>query len=388
MISEPLSLLILVNAAYCALTLVGKSIQLVVFGTLRPIEVQRIKDKFWNYAFYKFIFLFGVLNVEDLNDIVLWLLWFSLLGFLIVFCQLCKDRFELLSVSTSVRSWELIKIIGLLNFVFCCCMSLFGLCLFGLNIGGLSVFFFMLAETVLLSLDTVYVLAKYCMHLYTLQQHQQQIASSSTAIDNSNNNETRLLIAYYCEFIFDVLTLTIDICHHLQMLLHCNIFLSMASLVVCMQLKPLIDELMQRMKRHNLYRLAMSKMEQKYPLLTKYELEEKFKKNRNYSPDEVCSICWERFEKARCLPCGHLFHQNCLRSWLEQDPSCPVCRLPLHDETSPSAPTTANVQPQPAASFNLFWPSFTVGNNARTSQQQQPQGAVGNAVPRQRNHLF
>ncbi|CAF1537973.1 unnamed protein product, partial [Didymodactylos carnosus] len=94
-IAEPLSLLILVNAAYCALTLVGKSIQLVVFGALRPIEVQRIKDKFWNYAFYKFIFLFGVLNVEDLNDIVLWLSWFSLLGFLIVFGQLSKDRFEM-----------------------------------------------------------------------------------------------------------------------------------------------------------------------------------------------------------------------------------------------------------------------------------------------------
>ncbi|CAF1286843.1 unnamed protein product, partial [Didymodactylos carnosus] len=288
-----------------------------------------------------------------------------------------------LSVSASVRSWDLIKIISLLNFVFCCCISLFGLCLFGLNIGGLSIFFFMLAETVLLSLNVVHILAKYCMHLYTLRQ--QQITTSSTV--NSNNNENRLLITYYCEFIFDILTLSIDICYHLQMLLYCNIFLSMASLVICMQLKPLIDELMQRIKRHNLYRVAMLKMEQKYPLLTKHELGEKFKKNNNYSPDEVCSICWEKFEKARC---GHLFHQNCLRSWLEQDPSCPVCRLPLHDETTPSTPTPAvpNVPPQPAASFNLFWPSFTVGANARTGQQQETQPTTDNIVPRQRNHLF
>lgn len=42
-----------------------------------------------------------------------------------------------------------------------------------------------------------------------------------------------------------------------------------------------------------------------------------------------CAICWEKMETARKLPCGHLFHNSCLQSWLEQDTSCPTCRLTL-----------------------------------------------------------
>lgn len=53
-----------------------------------------------------------------------------------------------------------------------------------------------------------------------------------------------------------------------------------------------------------------------------------------------CAICWEKMESARKLPCGHLFHNSCLQSWLEQDTSCPTCRLTLsmqgnHRENTP-----------------------------------------------------
>lgn len=56
-----------------------------------------MKDKFWNYLFYKFIFVFGIVNVQYLHEIVLWVTWFSALGFLHLMSQLCKDRFEYVS---------------------------------------------------------------------------------------------------------------------------------------------------------------------------------------------------------------------------------------------------------------------------------------------------
>ena len=34
-------------------------------------------------------------------------------------------------------------------------------------------------------------------------------------------------------------------------------------------------------------------------------------------------------ESAKVLPCGHFFHYTCLRSWLEQSNSCPICRASL-----------------------------------------------------------
>jgi len=55
---------------------------------------QHLKDKFWNFIFYKFIFIFGVLNVQRVDEVVLWCLWFSMLIFLHLMVQLCKDRFE------------------------------------------------------------------------------------------------------------------------------------------------------------------------------------------------------------------------------------------------------------------------------------------------------
>lgn len=83
--------------AYCFLILLGITIQRLVFGELRVSEQQHIKDKFWNFVFYKFVFVFGVMNVQAMGEGILWCSWFSILGFLHLLAQLCKDRFEYVS---------------------------------------------------------------------------------------------------------------------------------------------------------------------------------------------------------------------------------------------------------------------------------------------------
>ncbi len=40
---------------------------------------------------------------------------------------------------------------------------------------------------------------------------------------------------------------------------------------------------------------------------------------------------------------GHLFHQNCLRSWLEQDTTCPICRLSLQEDNTQPVSSTQNL---------------------------------------------
>lgn len=154
----------------------------------------------------------------------------------------------------------------------------------------------MLAETVLLTLDISYLLFKYTFQYYIFEQQELNPLSTS--------NEYRSYMIYYIEFLYHIITLIIDIIHNLQMLFYHQTFMSMSSLIFFMQLKPLFNELTQRLKRHKSYRNAMIRMEKKYPLLTKYDLEQKYlKQNHVSSLDEVCSICWEKFEKARCLPC-------------------------------------------------------------------------------------
>ena len=50
------------------------------------------------------------------------------------------------------------------------------------------------------------------------------------------------------------------------------------------------------------------------------------------SDKKNCVICLEDFknrEKAIILPCIHLFHKNCIKSWLKKNNSCPICKFKL-----------------------------------------------------------
>lgn len=45
--------------------------------------------------------------------------------------------------------------------------------------------------------------------------------------------------------------------------------------------------------------------------------------------DNMCSICFEDLDidpDIRKLSCGHWFHVNCIKKWLEISSACPFCR--------------------------------------------------------------
>ena len=54
----------------------------------------------------------------------------------------------------------------------------------------------------------------------------------------------------------------------------------------------------------------------------------KYDKNK-YSENYQCIICMEEFqknEKVKLLPCGHIFHDNCIKEWLMKQKTCPFCK--------------------------------------------------------------
>lgn len=45
-----------------------------------------------------------------------------------------------------------------------------------------------------------------------------------------------------------------------------------------------------------------------------------------------CIICFERFGGTSVMTaakCGHLFHENCLKDWMQQSRTCPQCRVAI-----------------------------------------------------------
>ncbi|XP_042899201.1 E3 ubiquitin-protein ligase AMFR [Parasteatoda tepidariorum] len=303
LIEEPLCVWSLINMVYCVMILIGKGIQKFVFGDLRVIEQQHMKDKFWNFVFYKFIFIFGVLNVQYMDEVILWCGWFSFVGAFHLLSQLCKDRFEYLSFSPTTPKWTHLRLFSLIFFILGVSV---GLCTIVGLYASLNIFFFMAAEWTLVILRTLYVLVRYVIHLYD--------------VTHEGIWERRGIYTYYSELVFELSSLVVDFLHHLHMLLWRNIFLSVASLVICMQLRCFFNEIQLKYIRHKNYLRVSRHMESNYPLATKEEIE---------TNNDDCAICWDRMDTARKLPCGHMFHSSCLHSWLEQVTNCPTCRTPL-----------------------------------------------------------
>ena len=50
---------------------------------------------------------------------------------------------------------------------------------------------------------------------------------------------------------------------------------------------------------------------------------------KKYSENYKCIICMEEYvkkEKLKLLPCGHIFHDNCIKQWLLKEKTCPFCK--------------------------------------------------------------
>jgi len=82
--------------------------------------------------------------------------------------------------------------------------------------------------------------------------------------------------------------------------------------------------------------------EQKKPPASKKAIEKlkKFKMNEKYCKKNdkgeleqpSCSVCLDEIKmdgETLLIPCGHMYHSECILNWLSQNNTCPVCRFEL-----------------------------------------------------------
>ncbi|KAF1956859.1 hypothetical protein CC80DRAFT_412706 [Byssothecium circinans] len=141
------------------------------------------------------------------------------------------------------------------------------------------------------------------------------------------------------------------------------------------------------------YRKATRDMNSRYPDATTEELER----------ENTCIVCREEMrpwvapegaqpgrrvderQRAKKLPCGHILHFSCLRSWLERQQVCPTCRRPVLSQPTPQTnqhnPGQQNHQPPDPLAGGGFRAVFP--GNFGNAQAQAPAAGQPGQPPQQ-----
>ncbi|KAF2747558.1 hypothetical protein M011DRAFT_519130 [Sporormia fimetaria CBS 119925] len=148
------------------------------------------------------------------------------------------------------------------------------------------------------------------------------------------------------------------------------------------------------------YRKATRDMNERYPDATAEEL----------ARENTCIVCREEMrpwtppgegrparrlderQRPKKLPCGHILHFSCLRSWLERQQVCPTCRRPVLAEAgSPNGQQNNNAanngQANPANPPELRGAvhQLLFGAPQQNQPQQQPGAPAPQGAPQQQN---
>jgi E3 ubiquitin-protein ligase synoviolin len=159
-----------------------------------------------------------------------------------------------------------------------------------------------------------------------------------------------------------------------------------------------IRSLLKRINDFIQYRNATRDMNTRYPDATAEELDR----------ENTCIVCREEMrpwtqpgadgaqpgrrmderQRPKKLPCGHILHFGCLRSWLERQQVCPTCRRPVlasattqnTQRNNQANPGEQNQQNREAlrAMFGGNAQQGAVGGQQGQGQQAAPQGAQAN----------
>lgn len=332
--------LLLEHSICCAIMLAFEAIQYIVIGPLRVSERHHLRETFWDYFIQKSLFVFFILDTVSNHERSSWAIWFSVLLSILLLSKLCRDRFEYLSSTPTTKRWPLIKISILMTFLLIAAI----LCNIIIPITNFSTHtLFLLADASYVLTYVISVITRFIVLTYDMRP--------DSALERSAS------ITYYTDLFFSIAMLSIELFHHSHLLIVSHT--SMIIRGIClMKIHTLLMELRRRFRRHKHYLIALQLMESNFSVASEEEIE-------NFG--DQCAICWDSMDKARKLPCGHLFHNSCLRSWLEQDTSCPTCR------TSFKGP-----QLQHDELIEL----------ANDSSEEEDDEAMQTVPPHPRNHLF
>jgi len=319
--------------AFTMVILLGKCLKKVFFGSLRAAEFEHLIERSF-YAVTETCLAFTVFR-DDFSPKFVAL--FTVLLFLKAFHWLADYRVDFMERSPIITLLFHIRVTSLLLMLSLLDLVLVNHAYHSTITRGASVQLVFGFEYAILLTVVLNIAVKYACHTVDLQS------------ENPWENKavyllyTELVMGFFKVLLYAVFMVIMIRIHTFPLFIIRPMYLTIRSFK-----KALNDVILSRRAIRNMNTL--------YPDATPEELA---------AVDNVCIICREEMiTGAKKLPCGHIFHAACLRSWFQRQQTCPTCRMDiLRQPATPAATADAaqqqQQQHQPAA-------------QQQQQQQQQP----------------
>ncbi|XP_072737134.1 E3 ubiquitin-protein ligase synoviolin [Ciconia boyciana] len=301
------SMAVLYIQAFVLVFLLGKFMGKVFFGQLRAAEMEHLLERSW-YAVTETCLAFTVFR-DDFSPRFVAL--FTLLLFLKCFHWLAEDRVDFMERSPNI-SWlfhfrivSLMFLLGILDFLFV------NHAYHSILTRGASVQLVFGFEYAILMTMVLTIFIKYVLHSIDLQ--------------NENPWDSKAVYMLYTELFTGFIKVLLYMAFMTIMIkVHTFPLFAIRPMYLAMRQfkKAVTDAIMSRRAIRNMNTL--------YPDATPEELQ---------AMDNVCIICREEMVTgAKRLPCNHIFHTSCLRSWFQRQQTCPTCRMDVLRASLPAQP--------------------------------------------------
>jgi E3 ubiquitin-protein ligase synoviolin len=366
------AMLALVNCGLIAAFGLGKSVQTLVFGPLRAVELEHLYERAW-LTVTELLLSMAIFRDEFDAKFAFYL---ALLLLLKGLHWITADRVDFMEHATPTAAPNPVANpptdppgadgvppqaparptaggLGVMNrapFRSHFILHIFFACLFAADLGvlrassqsvqaeGPSVMLLFGFEALILATSLLVIATKYALHVYDARVMQRSWERKSSVLFHVDLVHDLFKLLAYLAF-FAVLMAHYGLPLHLIR----DLYLTMRSFLL-------------KMRDVWRYRQATRNMESRYPTASSTELQRLH--------DRTCIICREDMygpdeqpppdplappvpnpppnvpatarasQVPKTLPCGHVFHFGCLRSWLERQQTCPTCRQPLLDNSA------------------------------------------------------
>ncbi|KAJ1734381.1 hypothetical protein LPJ61_001102 [Coemansia biformis] len=300
LLSSKWHILGLANALVAAVSLVRKALVHFVFGRFMPGGAHHSYDRILNFVLFKVVSVRATLDA-DWEDLAIWTAAYCCFGTLYLVGGLARDHLEGLRL-TPARPGVCWWFAGLMVLVLVLAAWMGALCWMLLR----PLFSILCIEALTILFDVGQTLVKYAAYAWDS--------------DSTESWEARSDAVLMCEFATDICILLLTLAHYTHILLINGATLNIVSVLVFFNIRSIASKLYRKTRKLLAFRTAVASMRRQFPDASKDDI---------IRFNDRCSICREVLVTAKKLPCDHLFHRSCLRSWLVRHLSCPTCRIAL-----------------------------------------------------------